>query len=557
MSQEIIPAELIQKTAGETAFTWASALNLNEVVGDFQAGAEGVSATICGHRAQLSFRKGHLEGHCDCLESEGFDFCRHCAALALYSNRSRQQLNSLARGPEKSRVLAYLLSLDKHALARECLQLLEKDPEQLQYFSLKACIEGDHIDFPTLRKELTRITKPAGKLFSQRQVKHFFARIERLFDALEHADSAQDPERFLKLVEYAWQRINGLLDTLDDTSGQSTASAEKLTHLYRKALDAFPSRPATKANRVLRFWLEDRHQLLGTDLTRLLDKEAIQHFNQQALKEWQACDTDANVGKKKRLARYLLQLPQTPSLEQAQSMRMDLAESDSDWIRIAEQWLENGDPDKAISTLKSHLLGDTVSDILRFYPLLRRCWPATSQRLQGVKDLFEQSPSTFAGLLLRCIDEEEPDSHIRQQNLQHCIEILVQRDRDDERILLLQLLLRAEDYQGAHAVWLKCEEGKSKSVLDLDMRIQLARGLVASQNTEAGTLHLKAIIKALLAQSRHRSDELAAQLLSELQPLLHSVPQALERYLDSIRPLLQSRPNFLKIVRNRNNTLQN
>ncbi|PJF38133.1 MAG: hypothetical protein CUN55_18565, partial [Phototrophicales bacterium] len=35
------------------------------------------------YKVQIRFRSDHLEGECDCPESDGFEFCIHCAALCV------------------------------------------------------------------------------------------------------------------------------------------------------------------------------------------------------------------------------------------------------------------------------------------------------------------------------------------------------------------------------------------------------------------------------------------------------------------------------------------
>ena len=268
-------------------------------------------ALVDGFHVKLSFRNKNIEGACSCPESDGFDFCIHCAGLCLYLNRNNQQIATLAKGPDKSKVLAYLLSQDKQKLAKDFLALLSHDAELFDRYLLRASLNQDELDYTSLKSRVTELTRKPEKLFSQRQVKHFFARIERFIDELNSLEHYSNPEKMLKVVEHLFQRLNRLLDEIDDNSGQRGDCVETFRRLYPKLLAQIHGKNETKAKRLLKLWLSDKYSVLPAKLEEILEPEQSQEFTKlldricvQKDKKYSA--SDYSQSQQDKMRRYLL-----------------------------------------------------------------------------------------------------------------------------------------------------------------------------------------------------------------------------------------------------------
>lgn len=226
----------------------------------------------------LRYRGETVEGECDCPASDGFEFCIHCAALCLHANKHVQQITVLDKGPDKSKVMAYLLTLDKQNLARSLLEFISDDAEQLDRYLIKAMLSRKEIDYAQLKSRITELTKIKEKLFSQRQVKHFFNRIERLLDEFSQIEEYSEPEKMLKLIEYTFQRLTKLLEELEDNSGQRDSCVEKLREIFLRLFLAMNGRDDTKLKRLLPLWLSDRYELLPENLSQVLPQELFDKF---------------------------------------------------------------------------------------------------------------------------------------------------------------------------------------------------------------------------------------------------------------------------------------
>ena len=111
MTQTIIPTELLIKAAGQARFDQGIALfNQKYQITNFQYKNKQARAHIGQHKVSIHYHTETIEGSCDCPDSDGFDFCQHCVCLTLHANKNAQQINSLSKGPDKSKILAYLLT---------------------------------------------------------------------------------------------------------------------------------------------------------------------------------------------------------------------------------------------------------------------------------------------------------------------------------------------------------------------------------------------------------------------------------------------------------------
>ncbi|MFT5717321.1 MAG: hypothetical protein ACI9T7_001512, partial [Oleiphilaceae bacterium] len=172
-------------------------------------------------------------------------------------------------------------------------------------------------------------------LFSQRQVKLFFTKIDLFLAELQVSNYLNTSEKMIKLIEYTFQRINLLLDNLDDSNLQRQACIEKLQLMYINLVTDITGRPDTKAKRIYSFWLNDTHGLLGHDPDIYLTQEkALVKFKELTKSAWQNIQkqklpttTKINketlpISKQNKVIRYLIaSLIQTNQHDKIQPLR--------------------------------------------------------------------------------------------------------------------------------------------------------------------------------------------------------------------------------------------
>lgn len=308
----LIQQEQLIKMAGQERFDLGTALSNTTPLSSLNISKHKVIADIDGYHVVLNYHDKKIQGACTCPSSDGFDFCEHCVCLCLQINKQNQQIRSLAKGPDKSKVLAYLLSLDKQELAKHCLNLITADPNEFERYLLKAFLHQDNIDYSLLKIQITNLTRKPDNLFSQRQVKIFFSKLERFLAELSTEDAPDfDAGKLQKVLEYTFQRLNTLLEQIDDSTEQRQDCLQHLRNLYANSLEQNQCRDDTQAKRFFNFWLNDRFDLLGIQSANWLNIAAKDKFKTLALALWESESSNKkshiSSWQKVKLARYLFE----------------------------------------------------------------------------------------------------------------------------------------------------------------------------------------------------------------------------------------------------------
>jgi len=312
----IISPEQLTTAAGATCYQTALALAPQHKVEAFHADSKSATGSINGYQVKINYRKDHVEGACQCPDSDGFDFCLHCVYLCLHANKSTQQIVSLSKGPDKSKILAFLLSQDKQTLAKHCLELINQDSEQFERYLLKASLSSEKINYSQLKTQITDLTRKQDNLFSQRQVKHFFAKIERFVAELALINIEHEPEKLLKVIEHAFTRLNRLLEVIDDSTEQRSKCVSKFRHIYIPLISTITGKLETKTKRFYTLWLNDKFELLSPQIDEILDNLSQKMFKNILIKVWEEhlktdkkSSSNANLlrWQKNKIIRYLLE----------------------------------------------------------------------------------------------------------------------------------------------------------------------------------------------------------------------------------------------------------
>ena len=167
----------------------------------------------------LKWTSSQLDGACDCPASEGFDFCKHCVAVALTLREAQAEQNKLAQGGTENRIKAFLLKQNREKLADWLLELIETDRTLLQQWSMRADRDLGVLDVKALKKRITAAIPYNRNLYRYKQVRNYFAQVEIVMDQLCEMAEQLPAEDTLKLVDYALQRICRALETIDDSGG--------------------------------------------------------------------------------------------------------------------------------------------------------------------------------------------------------------------------------------------------------------------------------------------------------------------------------------------------
>lgn len=572
MSYPIVPIPTLRTLAGEARFQSGQTAVAQALVRKFQYENRIVSAEVDGFAPKVRYVGDKVEGSCNCPDSEGFEFCQHCVAVVLFANELTRQRRSLYKGPDKSKIMGYLLSLEHKELARQCLELIESDPALVKRYLLRVSLGAEQVDFRKLRSQITELTKHESNLFSQRQVQHFFARIERFLEELSASDYQAQPEAMLKVVDYAIRRVNLALTRIRSRSSAHEACANSLRHLYRHLLDVVPWSIDAKATQLVKLWLEDDFQLLPPINDFIAQDAALSAAVSLKLhKLWRSAQTQPDAltaAQLDKLATALLENSETTAtLEQNQTWRMQLAKNPDDWLRVIDFWHSAGKAEAALDLLVQQLRLHPEHTALQ--NALKSLHAQGHQTLEPLFELFCQHPAALLDALLELTDK----AGCKPEMLQRCIDFLQQNDAPEQQNMLLNLLLLQDGLQDE----LTPPDSKNPLSPSLQQALQLAmrrsfsdqqRDSDSSSNLEpesmltlafrllpkvpeSALLLFHQVLRLLLETQRRKQDELAAEALYKLEQIL---PDALrlehEDLLDGLRTLAHQRSHFLQHYRN-------
>ncbi len=231
-----ISSDLLIRLAGKPAFNrgmdyfrGGHVLGLSHKGNRVTADVEGTEI----YRVRLKWTSMQLDGACDCPASEGFDFCKHCVAVALTLRETQAEQDQLVQGGVEDRIKAYLLKQDKEKLANWLLEFIESERSLLQQWSMRADSDLGILDAKALKKRITAAIPYNRSLYRYNQVRSYFAQVETVMDHLCEMAEQLPADDALKLVDYATQRITRALETIDDSGGFRFGAVELLqtTHI--------------------------------------------------------------------------------------------------------------------------------------------------------------------------------------------------------------------------------------------------------------------------------------------------------------------------------------
>lgn len=237
-----ITDQLLIKLAGEKAFVKGEQLFTSSALSDYSKFKNTISATVEDthpYQVNLTHNQNTLEGACNCPASDGFDFCKHCVAVALFLQTEQQlfdeTLNPSNADQKPDLIFAYLQTLTKEALQTALLEHIRQDRTLTAKWLAKAEIALDCLDYKTLRKKVTAAIPYNRHLYSYKEVRHYFSKIETLIEQIQGSEDKLTAEERFKLSEYALQRLNKTLETIDDSGGYRFNSVEFFSDLMTES----------------------------------------------------------------------------------------------------------------------------------------------------------------------------------------------------------------------------------------------------------------------------------------------------------------------------------
>ncbi len=229
---KVLSEASIKTLAGDAAYQRGLDYYNNGAVSNLEIDDTIVKAHVHGtniYQVQLRHTAKIFEGSCDCPASDNFDFCKHCVAVALsyyYNTQSNQELED---SPQTDTLLHYLGTLTKPRLSEELYAVIQQDKHLHELWKLRAELATGRLNTKDLRKQITKAIsfKPSG-IWRFNEVASYFGNAEQRIRALCPAIDRLPPTEAIKLLTYAYERLEKTLETIDDSSGYRISLLELL-----------------------------------------------------------------------------------------------------------------------------------------------------------------------------------------------------------------------------------------------------------------------------------------------------------------------------------------
>jgi len=310
-----ISDNLLIKLAGERAFDRGQKYYYEGRVATLNQRGNKITALVDGTdtwQVTLRHTAAIFEGACDCPASDGFDFCKHCVAVALKYRESWVQENALANAPKDDRLSSYFMTWDKRELVNLSLELLENDPSRRNAFSIKADVAAGKMDHRAIKKQVTAAIPYNRHLFKYSQVRAYFAKVESVLETLDPLIKSLTPEKAQEIVTYGFERLERALETIDDSGGYRFGSMEILQALHFDALrrSSMPLRDI--AEYLYELFLKpesDLYPQIPDEYLDILQEEGANHFLEIVRAEWDRLLPLKRNDSEKEYRYYHLMLP--------------------------------------------------------------------------------------------------------------------------------------------------------------------------------------------------------------------------------------------------------
>ncbi len=280
--------------AGKAAYQRGETYYRDGRVSDLRINGNSIIAEVEGtelYRVNLKHTVRVFEGSCDCPASENFDFCKHCVATSLKYLEQCQSKEVLKESKGEDLLKNYLLSLDKKVLAEQLEILISNDKILEDDWNLKAEIAAGKLDHKAFKKRFTKAIPYNRHLYRYAQVRDYFARIELVVDKLAEFRSDFKAVDVMGLVDYALQRIEKALETVDDSGGFRYASVEMLNELHIDILNEIDWPAEKRAAYLLEIYNasdNDFYPDIPGSYVEALGEEGLKFFNAELQIQWDA-----------------------------------------------------------------------------------------------------------------------------------------------------------------------------------------------------------------------------------------------------------------------------
>ncbi|MGR8935569.1 MAG: SWIM zinc finger family protein [Gammaproteobacteria bacterium] len=364
MFDKLITRNTLADLAGETAFRRGAVY--------FSAGAvdircetdDSISAQVDGttecYQVELRNNEGVVGYGCTCPQAAESSVCEHCVAVGLAwlsEHETGPQAGKIQHHDLRSDIRDYLGSQEAEVLIGLLLVAAERDERFYRFLSLKAKrAAGENDVAKTYRRAIDNATRILR--FVDWQVARDYAlNLEQVVKSLAELLTAENAGTLVELAEYAIERVESVLQEIDDTNGDVGGIVETLGDLHLRACELAMPEPRALAERLFQYALTSPFGIFSLDpgtYRDALGAEGLQRYRELALSEWakieQRQGSDPHNARHYRMASIMESLARASGdIEGLVAIKARDLSSVYRYLSIAEIWAQAEQHDKALN----------------------------------------------------------------------------------------------------------------------------------------------------------------------------------------------------------------
>ncbi len=337
------------RLAGEGAYQRGVTVYKNGVVLSIKEKAGYIFAQVEGneiYQVKLQITDKMLDGSCDCPASENYDFCKHCVATALAYKDKQVEDAELNKNEPLERITDHIKQLPEQAAKDALIQLIADDDLLINKWLLIADNASGTIDIKQLKKQITKAL-PYRSLWEYSKVRAYFANAEAVLAPIFNIFAELEAEQVFSLTQYMSQRLNKLLEQLDDSGGYRFGLESQINNTLTNTFKQLPWSANQKAQFLLQALTNEDFDMVYPEIPGDFLDSTTQDVNKvfyQAIQErWDALPDlhyGASYQEKSSYNRLLYVLLHQAEMEQDSAKKIALkakiATEVRDFIELAE-----------------------------------------------------------------------------------------------------------------------------------------------------------------------------------------------------------------------------
>lgn len=532
-----------------------------------------VRAQVAGtelYRVVLRIDTGELSYHCTCPHAGDGYFCKHCVAVGFAWLGSMNELPAQAGpGAKKKRrdpwreIQNYLCKQEAEVLIALVLDAARRDDSLCRSLLLKAERDVGGADLSKIYRKAIDDATSTGGFVAWNEVGQLLTTLDDVVDSLAELLQPATSGMLVELLEYAIERVETMLEEVDDSGGGFGEIVTRLGALHLEACRVSMPDPAALAGRLLHLEMTLPFGIWDFDpfdYQELLGEKGLQRYRELALAKWLTveprtarADYDAARTAITRIMERLAE--ESGDVHQLVDIKSRDLSSAYHYLDIAELLHTAGETEQALEWAERGLAAfpDRADNRLRDFlaAIYLKCG-REDEALQLTWIQFEERQSLENYQKLSRVAKEAGRWHVQRERALSVVDAAIEAGTAEgywgRRPAVPDFSLRV-----AIALWESDVDAAWKyanlGVCDRSLLVALAGKLEGKRPDDAIELYRR-IVPVLLEQTNNAAYEQAIGLVKKMAGALgtHQRGGELAPYLEHLRVEFKRKRNFIKLL---------